>query len=188
MKKSGIATIAMLALALLVIGCNRLTQCSLSEQDVNSYLQKQNDFKKQISIPGVVYAIIVLSDLSSQIGRVEPGKVTLSWHIKINISSLLGTQSADAVLTLKVQPVFDKTNSAIFFKEIKLVDYQVMPEKMNTVFKTLTPYLNQVLKNYFDQKPVYIFSDEHGKTEALVKKLTKGIEVKPGQIIIHLID
>lgn len=104
----------------------------------------------------------------------------------MDISSLLGAQSADAVLTLKAQPVFDKTNSAIYLKEMELVDYQVTPEKMDTVFKTLTPYLNQALKNYFDQKPAYVLSDENSKTEALAKKLAKGIEVKPGQIAIQL--
>lgn len=100
----------------------------------------------------MVDATIVLSDLSSQIGRAEPGKVTLSGHAKVDISSLLGAQSADAVLTLKAQPVFDKTNSAIYLKEMELVDYQVTPEKMDTIFKTLTPYLNQALKNYFDSE------------------------------------
>lgn len=188
MKKSGIAAIAAVALTLVVSGCDRLTQYSLNEQDVNRYLQKHNDFKKQIGIPGVVDATIVLNDLSSQIGRAEPGKVTLSGHAKVDISSLLGAQSADAVLTLKAQPVFDKPNSAIYLKEMELVDYQVTPEKMDTVFKTLTPYLNQALKNYFDQKPAYVLSDENSKTEALAKKLAKGIEVKPGQIAIQLTD
>lgn len=47
MKKSGIVAIAAVALTLLVSGCDRLTQYSLSEQDVNRYLQKHNDLKNR---------------------------------------------------------------------------------------------------------------------------------------------
>ncbi len=125
MKKSGIAAIATLVVTLFLSGCNQLMQYSLSEQEVNTYLQQHNDYKKQIGIPGVVDATIVLTDLASQIGREEPGKVTLSGNAKVEITSLLGAQSADLVLTLKAQPVFDKAQGAIYFKEMEA---DVMPE------------------------------------------------------------
>lgn len=188
MKKSGIVGAAALIVTLIASGCNQLTQYSLSEQEVNGYLQKHNDYKKQIGIPGVADATIVLTDLTSQIGRAEPGKVTLAGNAKVDINSLLGAQSADLALTLKAQPVFDKAQGAIYLKDMELVDYKVTPEKMETVIKTLSPYLNQSLKSYFDQKPAYVLNADHSKTEALAKKLAKGIEVKPGQIAIQLTD
>lgn len=188
MKKSGIVVVATLAMTLLVSGCNQLAQYTLSEQEINGYLQQHNDYKKQIGIPGVVDATIVLTDLASQIGRAEPGKVTLSGNAKVDISSLLGAQSADVALTLKAQPVFDKASGAIYLKDMELVDYTVQPEKMATMMKTLSPYLNQSLKSYFDQKPAYVLREDHSKTEALAKKLAKGIEIKPGQIAIQLTD
>ncbi|WP_163416170.1 DUF1439 domain-containing protein, partial [Escherichia coli] len=74
---------------------------TLSEQEVNDYLQKHNDYQKQIGVPGLVDANIVLTQLQSQIGRSEPGKVTLSGDAKVNITSILGPQAADLKLTLK---------------------------------------------------------------------------------------
>ena len=41
-------------------------------------------------MPGLVDANIVLTQLQSQIGRSEPGKVTLSGDAKVNITSILG--------------------------------------------------------------------------------------------------
>lgn len=187
MKKSGIAAITLL-LTLLTAGCDQLARYTLSEQEVNDYLQKHNDYQKQLGVPGVVDANIVLTDLSSLIGRAEPGKVTLSGKAKVDIRSLLGSQSADMTLTLKAQPVFDKEQGAIYLKEMELVDYAVEAEKMHTVMKTLAPYLNQSLKSYFNQKPAYVLNADHSKTEALAKKLAKGIEIKPGQIVILLTD
>ncbi|AHG18361.1 lipoprotein [Chania multitudinisentens RB-25] len=180
--------IAALIVTGVLAGCNQLTQYTVSEQEVNDYLQKHNDYQKQIGIPGLVDANIVLTQLQSQIGRSEPGKVTLSGNAKVNITSILGPQAADLQLTLKAQPIYDREKGAIFLKEMELVDYQVQPEKMDTVMKALSPYLNQSLRAYFDQKPVYVLNPDNSKTEALARKLAKGLEVKPGQLIIPFTD
>ncbi|WP_409307532.1 lipoprotein [Pectobacterium sp. B1J-3] len=187
MKKLGLAATALL-IVFTLSACNKLTQYTLSEQEVNEYLQQHNDYKKQLGVPGVVDANIVLTELASQIGRSEPGKVTLSGHAKVDITSLLGNQTADMNLTLKAQPVFDKAQGAIYLKDMELIDYAVQPEKMQTVIKTLSPYLDQSLKSYFNQKPVYVLNADKSKTEALAKKMAKGIEIKPGQIVILLTD
>ncbi|ATA24227.1 hypothetical protein BIY26_16420 [Brenneria goodwinii] len=187
MKKLGFAATALLFIFTLS-GCNKLTQYTLNEQEINEYLQKHNDYQKQLGIPGVVDANIVLTDLSSQIGRAEPGKVTLSGNAKVDIASLLGNQTADLKLTLKAQPVFDKDQGAIYLKDMELVDYTVQPEKMQTVINTLSPYLNQSLKTYFAQKPAYILNADNSMAESLAKKMAKGIEIKPGQIVILFTD
>ena len=69
-----------------------------------------------------------------------------------------------------------------------MVSAEVLPQKMKGVLKTLTPYLNQSLKSYFNQQPAYVLSEDRTKGEALAKQYAKGIEVKPGEIIIPFID
>jgi hypothetical protein len=46
------------------------------------------------------------------------------------------------------------------------------------------PYLNQSLRSYFNQQPAYVLREDASTGEALAKKYAKGIEVKPGEIII----
>lgn len=183
MKRILLGIMAM-AISILFAGCSPLTQYTLSEQEVNDYLQKNNNYQKQISLPGLIEATIVLTQLQSQIGRSEPGKVTLSGNAKVNIRSILGQQDAELQLTLQAQPVYDREKGAIYLKQMTLTDYKVQPENMDIAIKAVMPYLNQSFAAYFEQNPVYILNAENSKIEAMARKLAQGLEVKPGQLVI----
>ena len=139
-------------------------------------------------MPGLADAHIILTNLTSQIGREEPNKVTLAGDASLDMTSLFGNQKANIKLKLKALPVFNKEKGAIFLQEMEVVDAQVSPDKMAPVLQTLMPYLNQSLRNYFNQQPAYVLSEDKSKGEALAKKYAKGIEVKPGEIIIPFTD
>ena len=186
MKKIVIA--AALIVSGLLVGCNQLTQYTVSEQEINQALEKHNNFAKDIGVPGLADAHIVLTNLTSQIGREEPNKVTLAGDADLDMSSLFGNQKANIKLKLKALPVFNKEKGAIFLQEMEIVDAVVTPDKMKPVLQTLMPYLNQSLRNYFNQQPAYVLSEDKSKGEALAKKYAKGIEVKPGEIIIPFTD
>ena len=186
MKKIVIA--AALIVSGLLVGCNQLTQYTVSEQEINQALEKHNNFSKDIGVPGLADAHIVLTNLASQIGREEPNKVTLSGDASLDMTSLFGNQKADIKLKLKALPVLNKEKGAIFLHEMEIVDAVVTPEKMKPVLQTLMPYLNKSLQNYFNQQPAYVLSEDKSKGESLAKKYAKGIEVKPGEIIIPFTD
>ncbi|HDS6852540.1 lipoprotein [Enterobacter cancerogenus] len=186
MKKIVIA--AALIVSGLLVGCNQLTQYTVSEQEINQALEKHNNFSKDIGVPGLADAHIVLSNLVSQIGREEPNKVTLTGDASLDMTSLFGNQKANIKLKLKALPVFNKEKGAIFLQEMEVVDAVVSPDKMKPVLQTLMPYLNQSLRNYFNQQPAYVLSEDKSKGESLAKKYAKGIEVKPGEIIIPFTD
>ena len=186
MKKIVLA--AALIVSGLLLGCNQLTQYTVSEQEINQALEKHNNFSKDIGVPGLADAHIVLTNLTSQIGREEPNKVTLAGDADLDMFSLFGNQKANIKLKLKALPVFNKEKGAIFLQEMEVVDAKVSPDKMAPVLQTLMPYLNQSLRNYFNQQPAYVLSEDKSKGEALAKKYAKGIEVKPGEIIIPFTD
>ncbi len=186
MKKIVLA--AALIVSGLLVGCNQLTQYTVSEQEINQALEKHNNFSKDIGVPGLADAHIVLTNLTSQIGREEPNKVTPAGDADLDMSSLFGNQKANIKLKLKALPVFNKEKGAIFLQEMEVVDAKVSPDKMAPVLQTLMPYLNQSLRNYFNQQPAYVLSEDKSKGEALAKKYAKGIEVKPGEIIIPFTD
>ena len=179
---------AALILSGVLVGCNQLTQYSISEQEINQALQKRNDFAKDIGLPGVADAHIVLRNLAAEIGREEPNKITLTGDANLDMNSLFGSQKATMKLKMKALPVFDKEKGAIYLREMEVVDATVEPKKMQTVLQTLLPYLNQSLSNYFNQRPAFVLREDSSKGEALAKKYAKGIEVKPGEIVIPLTD
>ena len=186
MKKIVLA--AALIVSGLLVGCNQLTQYTVSEQEINQALEKHNNFSKDIGVPGLADAHIVLTNLTSQIGREEPNKVTLAGDADLDMSSLFGNQKANIKLKLKALPVFNKEKGAIFLQEMEVVDEKVSLDMMAPVLHTLMPYLNQSLRNYFNQQPAYVLSEDKSKGEALAKKYAKGIEVQPGEIIIPFTD
>ena len=158
MKKIVLA--AALIVSGLLVGCNQLTQYTVSEQEINQALEKHNNFSKDIGVPGLADAHIVLTNLTSQIGREEPNKVTLAGDADLDMSSLFGNQKANIKLKLKALPVFNKEKGAIFLQEMEVVDAKVSPDKMAPVLQTLMPYLNQSLRNYFNQQPAYVLSED----------------------------
>lgn len=179
---------AVLVLSGLVVGCNQLTQYTVSEQEINQALAKRNNFSKNIGLPGVADAHIVLTNLISEIGREEPNKVTLTGDAKLVMTSLFGNQKANIRLKLKALPTFNKEEGAIYLQEMEVVDASVEPEKMQTILQTIIPYLNQSLRSYFNQQPAYVLSEDNSSGEAMAKKYARGIEVKPGEIVIPFID
>ena len=112
MKKIVLA--AALIVSGLLVGCNQLTQYTVSEQEINQALEKHNNFSKDIGVPGLADAHIVLTNLTSQIGREEPNKVTLAGDADLDMSSLFGNQKANIKLKLKALPVFNKEKGADF--------------------------------------------------------------------------
>ena len=114
MKKILIA--AALIVSGLLSGCNQLTQYTVSEQEINQALQKRNHFAKDIGLKGVADAHIELQNLTSAIGREEPGKVTLTGVANVDLNSLFGTQKATIDLKLKALPTFDREKGAIFLQ------------------------------------------------------------------------
>ena len=105
----------------LLVGCNQLTQYTVSEQEINQALAKNNNFSKDIGLPGVAEAHIVLNNLASQIGREEPNKVTLTGDANLDMNSLFGSQKATMKLKLKALPVFNKEKGAIYLQEMEVV-------------------------------------------------------------------
>ncbi|MGV3346304.1 lipoprotein [Enterobacteriaceae bacterium LUAb1] len=177
-------TVIALFFIVLLPGCNQFTRYAISEQQINQSLQKRNNYEKDIGIDGLVKAHIVLTSLRSEIGREEPNKVTLSGHAKIEITSLFGPQKADMTLKMRTQPAFDREQSAIYLRDLEITDITLQPTKMESVLKALMPYLNESLQIWFNHHPAYVLSSEHSKAELLAKKLAKGLEVKPGELII----
>ncbi len=145
---------AALVVSGLLVGCNQLTQYTISEQEINQALEKRNNFSKDIGLPGIADAHIVLTNLASQIGREEPNKVTLTGDARLDMNSLFGSQKATMKLKLKALPVFDKEKGAIYLQEMEVVDATVTPEKMQSVLQTLLPYLNQSLRSTLTSGPL----------------------------------
>ncbi|AEW44600.1 hypothetical protein SCc_453 [Serratia symbiotica str. 'Cinara cedri'] len=169
----------------LLTSCNQLTQYTINEEEINNYLHKHNRYEKQIGIPGILDAHIVLKELHSYIGRSDPGIITLSGNAKVSITSILGLQKVDLRLTMKTKPFYNQEKGAIFLKDMELIKYSAQPEKLQVIMNQLMPYLNQSLKYYFNEKPAYVLKSDKSIVATLTKIAVKSLEVKTGSLVIQ---
>ncbi|PHM30354.1 lipoprotein [Xenorhabdus innexi] len=179
---------AALVLIGLLSGCGQFKDISINEGLLNEYLLKKVHYQKEIGISGIANFDITLGNLSSQIGRQDPEKIVLTSQAKVKIATIFGSTQADMALTIRAKPVFDAEQSAIFVKGLEIVDYQTTPEKAAIPVKALIPYLNTSLTEFFDTHPVYVLNPEKSKSEAAAVKFAKGLEIKPGKLVIGLTD
>ncbi|MCC8378743.1 lipoprotein [Xenorhabdus sp. PB30.3] len=179
---------AALVLIGLLSGCGQFKDLSISEGLLNDYLLKKVHYQKEIGIAGIANFNVSLGNLSSQIGRQDPEKIILTSKGKVEISTLFGSTQADMTLAIRAKPVFDAEKGAIFVKGLEIIDYQTTPEKVAGPIKALIPYLNTSLTEFFDTHPVYVLNPEKSKSEAAAAKFAKGLEIKPGKLVIGLND
>lgn len=180
--------VALLSLCGVIAGCDQLTEFSISEDTINNHLAKHTHYSKKIGIAGLADATIDLANLSTQIGRAEPNKITLMGVAKINLETLFGSTQAEVSLTITSLPYFDVNTGAIYLKQLEISDHKITPEKMASTISPILPIVNNSLKAYFEKNPVYLLQPEKSKAEALAKKIAKGLEVKPGKLVIPLVE
>ena len=179
---------AMLGFLSLVTGCSQLSEFTINESQINSYLANKVKYEHNISIKGLANADIQLTNLKSEIGRSEPGKVALNGEANVKLDSLIGRAEAKIALTLTARPVFDVKSGSIYLKELNISQYKVIPDNMDTAVSAVIPLLNNSLETFFGTQPVYVLNPENGAAEATAKKLAKGLEIKPGKLVIPLVD
>lgn len=179
---------ALIGCLTLLTGCSQLTEFSISENTVNQYLANKVKYNNKVGISGVADADIQLTNLKSEISRSEPGKIALTGDAAVNLDTLLGKAEAKIALTLTARPYFDAQAGAIYLKELNISQYTVTPESMDTAIAAVIPYLNSSLETFFETQPVYVLNPENSAAEATAKKLAKGLEIKPGKLVIPLVD
>ncbi|BBG58763.1 lipoprotein [Providencia rustigianii] len=172
----------------ILTGCDKLTEFTISESQINSYLASKVKYENNIGVSGVADADITLSNLTTEIGRSEPGIITLNGESNVKLNSFIGAADAKIALTLTARPVFDVSSGSIYLKELKITKYTITPQNMDTVISAVIPYLNSSLETFFEHQPVYVLNPENSAAEATAKKLAKGLEIKPGKLVIPMVD
>ncbi|MFP1454701.1 DUF1439 domain-containing protein [Escherichia coli] len=92
-------------------------------------------------------------------------------------------------LKLKALPVFDKEKGAIFLKEMEVVDASNNRKKCKRVYvKRCFPIRTRHYAITLTSNLLTSCAKMGSQGEAMAKKLAKGIEVKPGEIVIPFTD
>lgn len=90
-------------------------------------------------------------------------------------------------MSLSAAPYFDATSGSIYMRDVEITNYTLDPDKWDTLISALIPYLNHTLSTFFNITLVYVLNGDN-TAEAAAKKFAKGIEIRPGRIVIPLTE
>ncbi len=157
----------------------------INEQQINQYLQSQVQVDKQLELPGIIKAHVTLEQSDVQIGRQRPDTARVYGKGKLKIALPDNTEyDARLQMTYEARPRYDKSQSALFLDNMKLVEYKLEPEAAEKKVGLMLNMLLQSMEKRLETKPVYKLNDKD-PDQAWLKENLLGLELSPGKI--HLL-
>ena len=122
-----------------------------------------------------------LHDLVTQIGQTSEKKVEIQGVVDGLLIARGKKHEAKIKLNLDTTPYFDPEKGAVYLKDVRLLSWEVEPQKYQETVQFFLPMLADGLTNVLNNSPVYTL-DENKTKEALVKKFGKAIIVEKGSL------
>lgn len=177
--------VAFFVVAIGVVAVASANLLSISEKEINDYLRTQLAAKiplaDSVGIPGLMQLDYQLHDLVTQIGQTSEKKVEIQGVVDGLLIARGKKHEAKIKLNLDTTPYFDSEKGTIYLKDVRLLSWEVSPEKYQETVQFFLPMLFDGLTNLLNRSPVYTL-DETKTKEMLVKKFGKAIIVEKGML------
>ena len=177
--------VAFFVVAIGVVAVASANLLSISEKEINDYLRTQLAEKiplaDSVGIPGLMQLDYQLHDLATQIGQTNEKKVEIQGIVDGLLIARGKKHEAKIKLNLDTTPYFDPEKGAVYLKDVRLLSWEVSPEKYQETVQFFLPMLFDGLTNLLNRSPVYTL-DETKTKEMLVKKFGKAIIVEKGML------
>ena len=158
---------------------------SISEKEINDYLHtrlaEKVPLEDSVGIPGLMQLDYKLHDLATKIGQTSEKKVEIEGIVEGVLTSRGKKHEAKIKLNLDTMPYFAPEKGAVYLKDVRLLSWEVSPEKYQETVQIFLPMLFDGLTNLLNRSPVYTL-DETKTKEMLVKKFGKTIIVEKGTL------
>lgn len=170
----------------LILSCSKAYAglLSISEMDINQALAQKLSEKmmsRSIGFPPFFQLDYQIQQLETQIGRTEPKKVDVITHIDGTLMRKGKAEPVSLKLKIDTVPYLDVEKGAIFFKETRIINWSVIPDKYQREVHTVMPLLSEGIMQLLNHLPAYTL-DESQVKEALIKRFGKVIHVEQGEL------
>ncbi len=178
-------TLAVTATIFVVNGC---ASYSITEQDMNQYLQDKAKINQSVGVQNVMYAQVSVDDLEVKIGRADADRISVFANTTANVQFLSQQDMGlDLDLEFSAIPKYDQDTGEVFLQSLRL-------ERFEEKSKLLTPEVSKLLKpavsmiGYaLSNQPVYKL--ENDKVQAvLLKSASPNLVIKDNKLVIELFD
>ncbi len=167
---------------LFLAGCSSY---SVTENQLQQYVNKHSDFQESGGIKGLAYAEIKLNKATVGIGRTANDRISLDTSSEVLLSLLnQPEQKVQLNMNLNAIPYYNPDKKAVYLKSLQVQSINVEPKELEPIVKSplVAPLINlisQQLTNY----PVYKVKDNLlGK---LIKSTDPKIQVNDHKLIFQ---
>jgi len=168
-----------LGLLLLLTGC--ASQYSITESDIEQYLNKDMHFevKQGNKLIGVS---VTLNDMQVVLGA-KPNTMAVTAATVIIVNNPLMPIHAKLKTTFEAVPWYDSATKSVYLRQLDLVNVTSEPADIERYISQATPQLMRFLRHYLENQPVYTL-DTRDSNQALMAKMTKEIAVQQGKLVV----
>ncbi|WP_298774465.1 DUF1439 domain-containing protein [uncultured Shewanella sp.] len=162
-----------------------VSQYSVTESELTSYLSKEitYDKKQGNDLLGMEMRI---TDIQVKLGE-KPDTMSVSATTHVTINNPLKPFDAKLYAKFEAKPWYDIEKHSVYLHQLKLVELKTDNKKIEKIIQPLSPQLMNYLTEFLSTQPVYVL-DTNDTKQAIIAKMTKRIEVKPGKISLIFTD
>ncbi|MGR5064704.1 DUF1439 domain-containing protein [Photobacterium sp. DNB22_13_2] len=159
---------------------------SVTEQEVQDYLDDRSGFERTVGIKGLAHANIKFENVKVGIGRVANDRVNLDADSKAQISIQgQSPQQLQIKVSFSAVPYYDKEEGAIFLNDLNVEDIDIKPNELNLPSKQLLSPIVEMVGQYLLTRPVYRLSDEDFK-QSMLKTARPELLIKNHELVIQI--
>ena len=154
---------------------------SITESQINQYLQEKGAIADKFGLPGLFFLDYQVRNLSTKIGQANDKRVemsgTLEGLFQFGNKKLPGKLN----LTFDTIPYYNPEEGAIYLKKMRILRWSGEPQQY---MQTIMPFLNENVAKLLENIPVYTL-DKNNMRDVLIKKFAKEIRIEKGQLSLE---
>lgn len=154
---------------------------SISEQQINEYLQKKGEVTDKLGLPGIFAVDYSIKELKSVIGANNMQRVELSGLVDAIINISGKRYPAKLNLSFDTVPYYNAEEGALYLRDLRILRWSGEPASVMDQLQGVMPLLSEGIAALLSKMPVYTLDDSDMK-QMLIKKFAKEIKVEPGQV------
>ena len=154
---------------------------SITESQINQYLQEKGAIADKFGLPGLFFLDYQVRNLSTQIGQTNDKRVemngTLEGLFQFGNKKLPGKLN----MTFDTIPYYNPEEGAVYLKKMRILRWSGEPQQY---MQTIMPFLNENVAKLLEHIPVYTL-DKNNMRDVLIKKFAKEIRIEKGQLSLE---
>lgn len=165
---------------LLLSGC--VSQYSISEGEMASYLNKEIGLEVKDN-SGPLGARVSVNQIEVKLGH-KADTMAITATSLAEVKTPLIPLRATLTTTFEAKPWYDKQAHGVYLRDLQLVDVSANPAELKRLLQDLAPELMRVVRSFLESQPVYVL-DTQDSAQAKLAEMTERITVKPGKLVLE---